>query len=139
MTVTPEVRAEYARLSVLADAAYEALKPHEAAYREACKPHEELLDRMSELIDGEDVLTCEGCQKPIFEGDKHTSGGDCIWMCEECSPNLSDVIKHQREAMAMSDFAWEEYGFDSVEEFKKNLTELEADLAANGDRNVAHP
>jgi hypothetical protein len=138
MTVSPEVRIEYERLSALADAAYEGLKPHEAAYREACKPHEALLDQMSELIDGEDVLICEGCQKPIFEGDKHTSGGDCIWLCEECSPNLSDVVKHQREAMVMSDFAWEDYSYESAEEMEVSLKEMEADLAANGDRNMAH-
>lgn len=41
--------------------------------------------------DREHIFTCEGCSKPIFEGDKYHSGSD-VELCEVCAPTYADLL-----------------------------------------------
>jgi hypothetical protein len=38
----------------------------------------------------EQITSCEGCGKPIFDGDKYHHGSD-VDLCEKCAPTWQDL------------------------------------------------
>ncbi|WEK05722.1 MAG: hypothetical protein P0Y65_05565 [Candidatus Devosia phytovorans] len=43
------------------------------------------------MSDHEELTTCEGCSKPIHNGDRYHRGGD-VDLCEECAPDYLDLL-----------------------------------------------
>lgn len=80
---------------------------------------------------------CEGCPRPIFEGDRHYRTVDGCWLCEDHSPMLSDVAKQYREILAAPDFDPGELPFDTPEEMAAMADQIEREVAADGDRSLA--
>lgn len=44
-------------------------------------------------MEDDNSVRCEGCRKVIHPGDLAASGGDSIWLCEECAPTFADMLK----------------------------------------------
>lgn len=43
----------------------------------------------------ERVGRCEGCDEPIWEGDRYAYGSeDGIYLCEECAPSWEDMLEN---------------------------------------------
>ena len=87
--------------------------------------------------DREKLGYCEGCSKPIFEGDLHHYSGDACWLCEDCAPMLSDAV-HQMD-QALKDGDWELwYGdfYESEGALRAYRDAKVAEIAAKGDRKL---
>jgi len=52
----------------------------------------EQLDLIEESLP-EHLGRCEGCDEPIWEGDRYAYGNeDCIYLCENCAPSWGDML-----------------------------------------------
>ncbi len=145
MTITNEVREEYIRLKARAD------KIEAGMNDQSNNPNKNISRipgdkeaiyviraRMNELTDYADVQTCEYCSKPIFDGDKRVPTLEGKLLCGECSPDLSDSIKQYKDVLAEDGDGWGYYNFSGREDMAARLAEMEAELAATGDRSIAH-
>lgn len=88
-----DIRERYKELKAQADAAWEAAEPQRKALREAEKPWHLLCGMIDQLIDGQEVVTCEGCGEPIFDGDKRHHSTDGV-SCEQCAPDYEDLLQN---------------------------------------------
>ncbi len=80
--------------------------------------------------------TCEGCGRPILDGDKCHSCADGPILCEACAPMLSEVIAQYKEILAADEFGPGELDFATPQKLAAMVLEMEADLAANDDRKM---
>lgn len=78
---------------------------------------------------------CEGCSTEIREGDKHTYTLDGCWLCESCSPMLSDVITAHE--FALQDGDWGDLNYSSADEMQAAIDKMKAEVAESGDRCIA--
>jgi hypothetical protein len=94
--ITNETRAKYKALRAAAEVAYKSAEPQRLALIEAEKPWQAFLGQIDELIDGADVTICEGCLRPIFEGDRSYNTGETN-CCAECAPTYQDLRDHFKD------------------------------------------
>lgn len=83
----------------------------------------------------EKLGVCESCGVIIFDGDPHTISVEGCWLCVNHSPMLSDIIRQHEDILASGNVPCDIA--DSPEELRADLAVMRADLATNGDRNLA--
>lgn len=84
----------------------------------------------------EPLGTCEGCAKVIPEGEAYHYTADSCWLCAECAPMLSDLIRQWEEIVAAEPFDPGEIDCDSPEEMRSWIRRFELEIATTGDRKV---
>ncbi|MCA0204337.1 MAG: hypothetical protein LCH92_08345 [Proteobacteria bacterium] len=84
----------------------------------------------------EPLGTCEGCAKAIPEGAAYHYTADACWLCADCAPMLSDLVRQWEEIVAAEPFNPGEIDCDSPEEMRAWIREYTAEIERNGDRKV---
>ncbi|KZL10665.1 hypothetical protein [Pseudovibrio sp. Ad26] len=107
------------------------LEPTSKAYAAACHRLDEIEDDLPESTG-----RCEGCDKPIFEGDPHYNYADGVTTCGNCAPMLSELVDQYKQYSRSAVAVYEELGFETSEEVIKAAESLELDLQENGDRRL---
>lgn len=104
-----------------------AIPPAEAAMVALVEPDYPEVDP-GDFIDGREVLyICEGCRKPLFDGDRGFSYTDGPTECESCAPTWSDLKSMQDEQIA--DGTWAD-NFDTPEEAQDAIDSVRAHIEA---------
>lgn len=71
---------------------------YEAEMTRLLAPTKDRYDALKVRIDeiegeiGEPFTFCEGCEAPIWDGDKYHAGADLVALCEECAPSYDDML-----------------------------------------------
>lgn len=64
------------------------LAPTNERYDAACDRLEIVEDSLPDRVG-----RCEGCDEPIWEGERYAYGSeDCIYLCEQCAPSWGDML-----------------------------------------------
>jgi hypothetical protein len=79
---------------------------------------------------------CETCGVHVFSGDRGGHDVNGYLTCEEHTAKLSDMVKQYRDVIAAG--AWSDLGHEAEARGREVLAALEADIASNGDRSLAH-
>lgn len=94
----------------------------------------DLHTRLPEGEEEEAPSHCEGCVKPINEGDPYFPYSDGVDACGDCAPLISDVIRNNEDMLED-----EELSPEDREDYQDSLALMKKRLEEEGDVKVTFP
>ena len=75
----------------------------------------------------ERIGICEGCEKPLYDGDMGHACADGPYLCEACSPTVADCLRQYEQFKADGDVP---ENFDTLADLDDAIEALRADNPA---------